>query len=163
MRAAIRDYRADADRAACLDLFDSNVPDFFLPAERAEFEAFLDDLPGPYFVYEPAGRILASGGYALAEEGRRADLCWGMVHRSLHRQGLGQGLARYRIDRARRHPGLREVALQTSQHTADFYRSLGFKVVDVEPDGFGEGMDRLDMRLDVERPDHGRRRGLARR
>lgn len=157
LTSAVRDYRADSDRAFCLDIFDSNVPDFFVPPERVAFEAFLDDLPGPYFVCEPAGRIVACGGYAMAEGGRRADLCWGMVHRRMHRQGLGQTLARYRIDRALRHPGLSEIALQTSQHTSDFYGSLGFEVVDIEPDGFGEGMDRLDMRLRVERAVHGRK------
>lgn len=46
----IRPY-APEDRAACLALFDSNVPNFFAPHERAEFAAWLLD-PSEYFVLE---------------------------------------------------------------------------------------------------------------
>ncbi len=148
---SITRYRADLHRAACVDVFDSNVPDYFLPSERAQFEAFLDDLPGPYFVGESGGRVVACGGIALSDEGGRADLCWGMVHRSVHRRGLGRRLTRYRVEEARGLPGVRQIALQTSQHTKDFYRSLGFEIVEVEADGFGEGMDRLDLRLNLEK------------
>lgn len=148
----IRRYRAASDRAACLDVFDSNVPEFFLPAERAEFEAFLDDLPGPYFVGESGGRIVACGGYALTDSGRRADLCWGMVRRKAQRRGLGRRLTDHRIERAVAHPGVNVVALQTSQHTAAFYETRGFEIAEIEPDGFGPGMDRYDMRRTVAAP-----------
>ncbi len=144
-------FEASIHRGACLELFDSNVPDYFLPPERAEFEAFLDDLPGPYFVGEIGDRVVACGGYAVDAETGRADLCWGMVHGELHRRGLGRRLARHRIEGALTDPGVSQVALQTSQHTADFYRALGFEVVEIEADGFGPGMDRYDMRRPVER------------
>src|SRR5690606_14882619 len=55
-----------ADRSTCLGIFDSNVPDSFSASERADFEAFLDSLPGPYFVVEDeSGRAVACGGYAV--------------------------------------------------------------------------------------------------
>lgn len=158
---SIARYRADLHRDACVDVFDSNVPDYFLPSERAQFEAFLDDLPGPYFIGESGGRVVACGGIALSDEGGRADLCWGMVHRSLHRRGLGRRLTRHRVEEARGLPEVRQIALQTSQHTKDFYRSLGFEVVEVDPDGFGEGMDRLHMRLDLEKARAGDAHGGA--
>jgi hypothetical protein len=47
----VRDYSI-ADRGACLAVFDGNVPEFFIPPERADFAAFLDALPGPYLVVE---------------------------------------------------------------------------------------------------------------
>ncbi|HEX8430709.1 MAG TPA: hypothetical protein VF625_05455, partial [Longimicrobium sp.] len=62
----VRDYTT-ADRDPCLAVFDSNVPDFFVPAERGEFAAFLDALPGPYLVVESAaGTVVGCGGYAVA-------------------------------------------------------------------------------------------------
>lgn len=49
MRCSSRAHEPTA-RAACLTVFDSNVPRFFREEERPEFEAFLDALPGPYLV-----------------------------------------------------------------------------------------------------------------
>ena len=42
----IRDF-TQGDRAACLAIFDSNVPEFFVPAERDALASFLTTLPGP--------------------------------------------------------------------------------------------------------------------
>lgn len=142
---AARPWRP-SDLEACLELFDSNVPEFFGAGERAEFQAFLADLPGPYLVVlDDGGRIVACGGWALREDGVTADLCWGMVHRRHHRQGWGRMLARARLDDIDARPGVRRVELQTSQHTVAFYERLGFAPVAVEPDGFGPGLDRVVM------------------
>ena len=56
---------APGDREDCLAIFDSNVPEDFRAEERVGFEAFLDALPGPYFVVvDDEGRVRACGGYA---------------------------------------------------------------------------------------------------
>ena len=79
-----------ADRPDCLDLFDSNVPGYFVDGERAEFEHFLDELPGPYLVLvDERGAVVACGGYAIRPEDGVADLCWGMVHISRHAEVWG--------------------------------------------------------------------------
>jgi ribosomal protein S18 acetylase RimI-like enzyme len=138
-----------ADRDACLALFDSNVPDFFLEGERPEFEAFLDDLAGPYVVLLRDGEIVACGGYALRDRGRVADLCWGIVRRDLHGRGFGRELTEGRIARAVAEPRVTEIALKTSQHTVGFYERLGFVTLSVEIDGYGPGLDRCEMRRAV--------------
>jgi len=135
------------DRGPCLALFDSNVPRYFLPHERGEFESFLEDLPGPYVVLVLGDEIVACGGYAWSAGGRRVDLCWGMVRRRDHGRGLGRHLTLARLDSALRHPEVEEVGLSTSQRTAGFYERLGFRVVAVESDGYGPGLDRCEMRL----------------
>jgi ribosomal protein S18 acetylase RimI-like enzyme len=143
----LRDY-LHTDRANCLAVFDSNVPDFFTPPERRQFEAFLDELPGPYLVVEDgAGDIVACGGYAAASGTSWADLCWGMVARVRHGAGLGRRLTEARLERIRADPGITGVVLNTSQHTRAFYERLGFTVERVTVDGFGPGLDRCDMRL----------------
>lgn len=140
----------EEDRAACLAVFESNVPRYFQPSERSELEAFLDAPAGPYFVMQlESGDVVGCGGYALADEGRRADLCWGMIRREHHGRGLGRRLTQSRIGRAVSHPGVEEIVLRTSQLTTGFYRSLGFELVAVEPDGFGPGLDRCEMRRRV--------------
>lgn len=147
-----RDFEP-GDRAACLRLFDSNVPEYFRAAERAEFERFLDALPGPYLVLGGGDDDpVACGGYALAGGGRRADLCWGMVRSDLHGRGIGRILTLERLDRAMVHPGVEVVWLSTSQRTTGFYERLGFEVVSTERNGYGPGLDRCDMRLAIGTP-----------
>lgn len=143
----VRAYTPE-DREACLAVFDSNVPEFFVEAEREEFAAFLDALPGPYLVIEDeAGAVVACGGYAVTPETGTADLCWGMAARRLHGTGLGNRLLAERLRRVHADPRARAVALNTSQLTRGFYERLGFVTERVVPDGYAPGLDRCDMRL----------------
>lgn len=132
-----------------LALFDSNVPEFFTPPERTAFVEFLHDLPGPYYVIESGNSLVASGGYAIVTAEARADLCWGMVERSLHGRGIGRCLTELRVNAARRDPQVRRIILNTSQHTQAFYERLGFITERVTEDGFGLGLHRCDMRLEL--------------
>lgn len=146
----IRPY-APADRSACLAVFETNVPAFFLDPEREEFEAFLDDLPGPYLVLEDGrGRIVGCGGWAVEPGTETADLCWGMIRRDLQGAGLGRRLTEARLQEIREDGMVREVALKTSHLTAGFYERLGFVTEEVVEDGFGTGLDRCAMRLRVD-------------
>ena len=143
---------APSDLAACLAIFDSNVPTYFAQGERAEFQDFLrglDPLSSPYLVLLRDGRIVACGG-VLADDAHQASFAWGMVDRELHRQGLGRQLALARLAQARRMPSITRLRLSTSQRTAGFYEAMGFSTTGVTPDGFAAGLDRYDivMRLD---------------
>lgn len=144
---------APGDLDAVLAVFDSNTPEFFTAPERTAFEIFLGSLPGPYYVVEDHHRaVVACGGYALVPEEARADLCWGMVKRAHHRRGLGRLLTSYRVERISGDSRIQRVIMNTSQHTREFYERLGFSVERVTPDGFGPGLDRCDMVLDLRKP-----------
>lgn len=140
-----------ADREACLALFDSNVPGFFAPHERAEFGTWLGQ-PfdsgefGEYFVLEDAGRVVACGGVWLdpARPERSAGLSWGMVARDAHRRGYGSELLAFRLGRLRE-LGAREVHLDTTPQSAPFFARFGFREVGRVPGGYGPGLDRVDM------------------
>ena len=134
---------------ACLAVFSSNVPEFFLESERGEFAAFLSDLPGPYLTLRSSSSIVGCGGYALRKEDGVADLCWGMIDSALHGRGLGRLLTQARLDLALQDPRIRRVALSTSQKTVGFYERLGFRVESMERDGFGPGLHRCAMICDL--------------
>lgn len=155
---AIRDY-TPADLAGCLAVFDSNVPGYFTAPEREEFRRFLTALPGPYLVLvDDDDAIVGCGGYAIVAAQSRADLCWGMVRSELHGTGLGRVLTVARLERATADPSVRVVALSTSQHTRGFYERLGFRTTEVVPNGIAPGLDRCEMRRDLE-PGNGKRGG----
>lgn len=136
-----------ADRDACLQLFDSNVPRFFAASERADFEAFLDGFDGPYQVIERDGRIVACGGHARLEDGRSAGLCWGVVDGALHGRGLGTALTEARLRAIRADPTIEAVWLDTGPRTTGFYERFGFAIEGHAPDGYAPGYDRYDMVL----------------
>lgn len=142
----VRDYQA-ADLEACMALFDSNLDPYFVREERAEFEAYLQELPEGYLVVESDdGRLLACGGYAVEKSGH-AIFCWGMVLRDTHRSGVGTLLAKERLARIAAHTNATEVHLHTSQHTTGFYQRFGFTETKRVMDGYGPGLDRHDMVL----------------
>ncbi|RJF93926.1 GNAT family N-acetyltransferase [Sphingomonas cavernae] len=136
----IRGYRAE-DRAMCLTLFDGNVPEYFHVSERADFEAFLDDLPERYLVVEDRGTIVGCGGFAIIPEKRLAEFCWGMVARDRHRAGFGRMLAEERIARIAATGAADTISLETTQHSAGFFERLGFRTQSIRPAGFAPGMD----------------------
>jgi GNAT superfamily N-acetyltransferase len=146
LNLSFRDY-ALADRDGCLDVFDSNIPEFFSESERDEFVDFLQRLPGRYgVVVDLAGRIVGCGGIAESRsDAHGVDLTWGMVHRSLHRQGIGRVLTRERLAWAEQMPEAQVVYLNTSHLTEEFYEKFGFRTVKRIPNGYREGLDRCDM------------------
>ncbi|RGP37877.1 GNAT family N-acetyltransferase [Pseudotabrizicola alkalilacus] len=144
-----RPYSAE-DQAACLALFDSNVPQYFAPSERAEFCVWLQNLPHPdrpYLVLSQHGAAVACGGLMLEPATGQATMVWGMVDRRLHRQGLGTVLTRERIGLALACPGITRLHLSTSQHSTAFYQGFGFAITRIVPDGFAAGLDQYDMTL----------------
>ena len=142
-----RDY-LPGDLAACLALFDSNVPEFFMPSEREMLSAFLAALPGPYLVLvNDAGLVVASGGYSVAPGTATAEFRWGMVSRTRHSSGLGRLLLDARLERIAADPAIRDVTLHTTQLTEGFYAHCGFVTEQVLPDGIGPGLHRCNMRL----------------
>lgn len=145
----VRRYR-EGDRAGCLGVFGSNMPGDFLPGEREAFAGFLDELPGPYWVLEEDGRIVGCGGVAIEADGETASLCWGMVARERHGQGLGRRLLEARLEWARQTPGVKRVALTTGRPREGFFGRFGFRTLRVVPDGHGPGVDAVEMGLDVD-------------
>ena len=134
------------DLAACMAIFDSNLPTYFAPEERPDFESFLRELAEEhaYQVIELDGSVVACGGLSPPTNGT-AGFCWGMVEKSRHGQGLGRHLARVRLQQAATDPCVERVALSTSQHTEGFYAALGFRVTQRVTDGHGPGIHAVHM------------------
>jgi hypothetical protein len=145
---------AHRDKEGCLRVLDSNVPDFFLATDRDEVAQFLEnlDLMGVrYFVVETAAReIVAYGGVAV-NDARDARMCWGMVRRDRHREGLGRVLLLLRALVAVK-LGARTASLATISRVAGFFERTGFEITGGEDDHYAPGMHRRDLRLKLDGP-----------
>lgn len=135
-------------RDACIAIFESNMPTFFAPEEKALFTDWLDNHTATgYYVVEKNGAILACGGVFYFPAKQVAVLTWGMVHADHHRQGIGKLFTRYRLELLKnQHPGV-VCRIETSQHTKAFYEGLGFVAKEVVKDGFGKGLDKWEMEM----------------
>lgn len=155
MKIQIRKYQKE-DRVACIAIFNSNLPKYFDPSELADFETWLDGHDQgvlayqstsiePYFVLINNNQILACGGYYLARDASKANLCWGMVDGAFHKKGLGRHLLEFRLqDISSKYPDY-PIQMDTSQHTLPFFEKLGFVVVKITENGYGQGLHRYDM------------------
>lgn len=149
IEAISRPYTPD-DFSACLAIFDSNVPTYFAPEERADCCECLGNVNAehrPYIVLTRNGSVIACGGLTAETVNRQARLAWVMVDSALHGQGLGTSLTQAILTLARTTPDIAEVGLATSQHILGFYEGFGFTLSNIIPDGFGPGLDRCDMTL----------------
>lgn len=140
---------APSDLADCVALFRSNVPSYFCDEELPEFEEFVSSAACPYFVIEIDDVVVGCGGYGLRDDSDVADLCWGMVASDHHGRGLGEYLLYIRLREIINREHVQYVRLCTSQHTSGFFERYGFVVQSRKRDGFAEGLDDLEMRLEL--------------
>ena len=141
----------DRDLAACLAVFDSNVPKFFAPHEREGFASFLGELERyavQYFVLvdgpDPRSRVVACAGVGRRED--EARMCWGIVDAAHQGEGLGRLLLLLRLVRGAE-LGARRAGLDTIPSVAPFFEREGFVITGGEDDHYGPGIHRRDLLL----------------
>ena len=136
---------SSADKKACLTIFDENCPPFFAPKERGDYEEFLDASPVGYEVCEIDGRIVAAFGL-IRDDRKAARLNWIMLDPNSKGMGLGSRIMKRVISHGRAsHSPLIEIA--ASHKSAPFFARFGATVTTHTADGWGRGMDRIDMEL----------------
>lgn len=149
----IRDY-TPLDRTEALACFRSNVPAFFSVSEEAWFVSALDEPDGPSFVVVDVDgerdRVIGFGGYEVSDTYNSAVLVFGLIHAECHGQGLGGRLLNYRIEhlKAQAEP-TRYLVVDTILKVAPFFVRHGFEIVAHWRDGYRNGTDRVDLRLDL--------------
>ena len=146
MQPRFRPYR-EADREDCLSLFDANCPTFFLPNERREYQQFLDHVPDGYEVCEIGERVVAA--FGLISRGNAGlSLNWIMLHPESQGIGIGSAIMKRIIALGRATPSKR-IDIAASQKSAPFFARFGAVAAARTKDGWGPGMDRVDMELAV--------------
>ena len=135
------------DAVVCLQLFDANCPDYFAANEREDYREFLARNRVGYQVCELDGEFV--GAYGLFDEDGSLRLNWILIHPRFHGKGIGASIMnRILIEAGRLSIGL--VRIAASHKSAPFFAKFGAVRLRVTPDGWGPGMDRVDMELAIE-------------
>ncbi len=142
-------------QSRCLEIFDSNCPTYFLKEERGEFEQWLTtalDSEHCYWLLLNNEQIVGCGGiyvadnnFGRAEYPNEVGFAWGMIDHALHKQGLGEALAHFRLNYLRKTYPERPIILRTTQFTYGFFEKQGFTIRQWIDDGYGIGMDKVIM------------------
>ncbi len=132
------------DRDACLRLIDENTPAFFAPNERADYTAYLDGPPKHYWVLPHEQEIMAAFGFST--QGTRGRIQWIMTSDKTRGTGIGRRMMRLVIQIAEE-ATIVHIDIAASQLSAPFFARYGAKEKGIIPDGWGPGLDRVDMVL----------------
>jgi ribosomal-protein-alanine N-acetyltransferase len=144
------------DKQACVDVFKSNIPTYFVAKELIDFQAWLDDQENrlvsdsearQYIVVLLNDIVVGCGGFHINLVERSARMTWGMITNRLHRKGLGTQFLLHRISLIKSICPSSIIALDTTQHAAPFFETVGFRTTRITPDFYAPGMDRYDMVL----------------
>ena len=132
------------DRDACIQLIEENTPAFFAPQERADYVAFLDGVPEHYWVLPQEQEIIAA--FGLKVENARGRIQWIMTSDKTRGTGIGQRMMQLAIQIAKE-AAIVHIDIAASQLSAPFFARYGAKETTITPDGWGPGLDRVDMVL----------------
>lgn len=146
MLASFRNY-SSADRDVCLAIFDANCPSFFAPNEREDYVSYLDAGPEGYEVCELDGRLVAAFGL-VPVDGRGCSLNWIMLHPDSQGAGIGSAIMQ-RVIALGRKSGFGVMEIAASHKSAPFFARFGGIAIEHTADGWGPGMDRVDMVLEL--------------
>ncbi len=145
-------------REGCIEIFKSNTPRYFDPTELNGLENWLNgkdegkqsyqnNKAEHFYTALESGKVVACGGFYIPNDKKVANMVWGMVQRSLHKNGIGTKLFEFRILKVKNLYPDHTIVLDTSQHTYKFFEKLGFTVNKITKDSYGPGLDRYDMSL----------------
>lgn len=140
----IREY-VPADRETVMGLIRLNIPEYFAPAEEADFAAYLDRERELYYVLLCDGAIVGCGGINFANDGSEGKISWDMVHPGYRGRSLGTRLLRHRLGVLGSFGTVRRITVRTSQLACGFYRKRGFELKEIRRDYWAEGFDLYRM------------------
>ena len=146
MNLSFRAY-LESDKESCLSLFDENCPDYFAPNERGDYEAYLASNPAEYELCLQNNNTV--GAFGLFKESEQvADLNW--IFLSLKAQGSGIGSIMMQKAKSRAVDlGVEVIQIATSHKAYKFFEKQGAVSVSEMEDGWGPGMHRIDMKLQI--------------
>jgi len=128
-----------------MSIFDANCPAFFAPNERQDYLRFLDGTPKGYEVCSVEGKVCGAFGL-FADDQDVKRLNWILIDPQTQSTGVGSKIMK-RVIQSGRQSQTRVVKIAASHKSAAFFARFGAIVTSSTKNGWGPGMDRVDMEL----------------
>jgi len=146
MNIGFRPYDT-SDKQICAGIFDANCPEFFAPNERQDYTEFLEDVPDDYEVCEGDGKVIGAFGL-LAHSENSKTLSWILLDPQTQGMGVGSKVME-RVIQLGQASETKTVRIAASHKSAPFFARFGATTLSTTKDGWGPGMDRIDMLLSL--------------
>jgi N-acetylglutamate synthase-like GNAT family acetyltransferase len=128
-------------------LFDENCPESFAPNERSDYESFLDEVPDGYELCISSEVVIAAYGL-IGKDSTHRSLNWIMISPRFQGAGLGSVIMN-QVKKLANKESLSTINIAASHLSQRFFKKYGAKIVKEQPNGWGPGMHRIDMVLNL--------------
>lgn len=144
----IRAYKT-IDKEDLLTIFRLNTPKYFDPKEIIGFEKYIDQQSQNYHTIEYKDKIVGGVGYEVKTSDASGRITWIFFHPEYTGFGLGKKAVEYCIDILKQKPEVEKLVVSTSQMAYRFFENLQYKLVRIEKDYWGKGLDLYSMERNV--------------
>ena len=128
-----------------MSIFDANCPEFFAPNERQDYLEFLAGEPDGYEICKVEGNVC--GAFGLFADGQGVKrLNWILIDPQTQGIGVGSKIMK-RVIESGHLSQTQVVKIAASHRSAAFFARFGAIAISSTKDGWGAGMDRVDMEL----------------
>lgn len=134
-----------SDFEPVLTLLEANIPRYFAESELEDFRTYLQSELEEYFLLELKNRLIGAGGINYHKASQMAFFSWDFLHPAYHGKGYGRQLCEHRLQ-VLRSKSINQVEVRTSQLAADFYRKMGFQLVETKANFWAKGFDLYHMK-----------------
>lgn len=138
-----------SDKGQLLEIIELNIPKYFAPEEKEDFETYLENKIDEYFVLTLNDKIVGSGGINYTESLTTAKISWDMIHSAYHNKGLGRLLLKHRLEHIKTQNKVKRIVVRTSQMANGFYQKQGFELKEIIKDYWSKGYDLYLMEYPV--------------
>ena len=139
-KTVLRSYKSE-DKEALLNLIDLNIPNYFAPSEKLDFQNYLEKAIELYYVLLYEDKIIGCGGINFEEGKKVGIISWDMIHPEFHGKSFGTQLLQHRLSKLISMKTIKKVVVRTSQITYKFYEKQGFVLKEMIPNYWAEGFD----------------------
>jgi [ribosomal protein S18]-alanine N-acetyltransferase len=140
----IREYNYE-DKTSLVDLLELNIPKYFAPEEKADFNYYLDHERELYYVLLFNDKIVGGGGINFADDHTTGKISWDILHPDYQGKSLGTKLLKHRINKILSFENILKITVRTSQLAYRFYEKQGFELFEKVKDFWAEGFDLYHM------------------
>lgn len=145
----IRSYKL-ADKEELVEIFKLNTPQYFDPKEVYDFKKYLQQHNDTYFTIEYDSKIVGGAGYYVKESDKSGRISWIFFHPEFSGLGLGKKAVEHCLNLLKSNSEVEKLVVTTSQLAYKFFEKFGYKLVQIEKEYWGQGLDLYLMEQELE-------------